>query len=188
MSNLYVTTTSVTTTTPTSATTAAPSLEYRIHTGNTSDVVCHAEYYNKDYLTSHFNEIQQEANQYMEKIQKDEEKRKQEKNRYLRSLIKHVHWSGNTCIVYWSDGTQTKAHWDSSADFFDPEKAILVCIARKFYRGTGLYNEVLEKYSGDGVDHYIREKDREARQARQKKQDLEDASNASTLWGYNEIF
>lgn len=77
----------------------------------------------------------------------------QRRNQALRSRVKHVHWSGNTCIMYWNDGTQTKARWDTAEDF-DPEKAMLTCIARKYYDDTGIYNEVLRKYAGDGWDHY----------------------------------
>ena len=78
------------------------------------------------------------------------------KNKYLRGLVKHVHWSGNTCIVYWNDGTQTKAHWDPCEEF-DPEKAILVCMARKLYLDSNIYNEVIQKYEDDGWDHYEKE-------------------------------
>lgn len=77
----------------------------------------------------------------------------QRRNRALRNRVKHVHWSGNTCIMYWNDGTQTKARWDLAEDF-DPEKAMLTCIARKYYGDTGIYNEVLRKYEQDGWDHF----------------------------------
>ena len=78
---------------------------------------------------------------------------KQRFNKEMRGLVKHVHWSGNTCIVYWNDGTQTKSHWDD-LEFFDPEKAILVCMARKLYQNSNIYNEVIKKYADDGWDHY----------------------------------
>ena len=74
-------------------------------------------------------------------------------NKHYRSFVKHVHWSGNTCVVYWHDGTYTKAHWNPN-EFFDPEKAILVCMARRLYGDTNIYNEVLQKYAPDGWDHY----------------------------------
>lgn len=84
-------------------------------------------------------------------------KKIQDRNFELRSMVKHVHWSGNTCITYWNDGTTTKAHWDCNEPF-DPEKAILVCMARKLYKDTGLYNEVLYKYCNDGYDHFYRQR------------------------------
>ncbi len=77
----------------------------------------------------------------------------QRKNKYYRSLVKHVHWSGNTCIMYWQDGSQTKARWNAAEDF-DPEKAMLVCMARKLFADTNIYNEVLKKYADDGWDHF----------------------------------
>lgn len=82
-----------------------------------------------------------------------EKKKVQTKNKRLRKLIKHVHWSGDTCIMYWSDGTQTKARWDGR-ELFDAEKAMLVCIARKLFENTGIYNEVLDKYRDDGYEHF----------------------------------
>lgn len=86
----------------------------------------------------------------------DEEKARNRLNDRMRQLVKHVHWSGNTCIMYWSDGTTTKAHWNPWEEF-DPEKAMLVCMARKLYQGTGVYNEVFEKYDEDGWRHYEKE-------------------------------
>lgn len=77
------------------------------------------------------------------------------RNQRLRALVKHVNWSGNTCIVYWSDGTYTKSHWNSN-EAFDPEKAILVCMARKLYQNTGIYNEVLKKYQDEGYLHHFK--------------------------------
>lgn len=79
----------------------------------------------------------------------------QAKNERLRKLVKHVHWSGNTCIVYWNDGSYTKSHWNPN-EAFDPEKAILVCMARKLYENTNIYNEVLKKYEDDGYLHHFK--------------------------------
>lgn len=83
-------------------------------------------------------------------------KKTQDRNFELRSMVKYVHWSGNTCITYWNDGTITKAHWDCNEPF-DPEKAILVCMARKLYKDTSLYNEVFHKYCDDGYNHFDNE-------------------------------
>ena len=96
----------------------------------------------------------------VEKYEKDKAKsellRTQRKNKELRALVKHVNWSGNTCIVYWNDNTYTTAHWDPAEDF-DPEKAILVCMARKLYQNTNIYNEVLQKYEDEGWRHWENE-------------------------------
>lgn len=106
-----------------------------------------------DACGRHIHQIQEAA----EKHEKEEKRRKerivQARNKRLRALVKHVHWSGNTCIVYWNDGTQTKAHWDPMENY-DPEKAILVCMARKLYENTSVYNEVLKEYADDGWVHY----------------------------------
>lgn len=93
----------------------------------------------------------------IEEAKKDREQRllraKVAKNKYYRSLVKHVNWSGNTCIVYWSDGSYTKSHWNPNEEF-DAEKAILVCMARKLYGNTNIYNEVLNTYAPLG-EKYI---------------------------------
>lgn len=74
-------------------------------------------------------------------------------NKIQRDLVKHVKFSGDTCIIYWGDGQITKSRWDHSEDF-DPEKAILAAMARKLFGDTNIYCEVLQKYAGDGWDHY----------------------------------
>lgn len=66
-------------------------------------------------------------------------------------MVKHVQFSGNRCIIFWNDGTQTKSVWNEN-EYFDPEKAILAAMARKLYEDTGLYNEVLQKYYNDGLE------------------------------------
>ena len=55
--------------------------------------------------------------------------------------------------MYWNDGTQTKARWNNN-ECFDPEKAMLVCMARKLFNNTSIYNEVIQKYENDSWDHY----------------------------------
>ena len=110
----------------------------------------------KNYVVKHWDEIQEQVEANKEKEEEEKIKNKVIVNKYYRSLVKHVHWSGNTCIMYWNDGTMTKARWNVWEDF-DPEKAMLVCMARKLYNNSGLYNEVLEKYEDDGWDHFDRE-------------------------------
>lgn len=110
----------------------------------------------KNYIVNHWDEIQEQVEAEKEKQEKREFENRIAANKRYRSLVKHVHWSGNTCIMYWKDGTITKARWNAWEDF-DPEKAMLVCMARKLYNNSGLYNEVLEKYADDGWDHFDRE-------------------------------
>ena len=109
----------------------------------------------QNYIANSWDTIQEKA----EKIKKNKEELDmlavQGKNRRLRNLVKHVHWSGNTCIVYWNDGSYTKSHWNPN-EAFDPEKAILVCMARKLYENTNIYNEVLKKYEDDGYLHHFK--------------------------------
>ena len=106
-----------------------------------------------EHIVSNWDNLQEKAKDYEAKREQDKLKGRQVVNKYCRSLVKHVHWSGNTCIMYWSDGTQTKARWDNAEDF-DPEKAMLVCMARKLFMNSGIYNEVLEKYKDAGWDHW----------------------------------
>lgn len=77
-------------------------------------------------------------------------------NKYYRSLIKHVKFSGDACIAYWNDGTETVVRWDRREPY-DPEKAILAAMAKKLYGGTNIYCEVLKKYEDDGWIHYDEE-------------------------------
>lgn len=104
-------------------------------------------------VEDNWDEIQESVKIGLERKEQSELMAKQRFNKEMRGLVKHVHWSGNTCIVYWNDGTQTKSHWDNHEPF-DAEKAILVCMARKLYQDSNIYNEVLEKYADDGRKHY----------------------------------
>lgn len=88
------------------------------------------------------------------KLQEEEElKKRQEENKFYRSLVKDVKFSGDRCIVFWKDGTKTMSKWNP-LDGFDPEKAILVCMARKLYNGNNVFLEVLDEYSDKGWDVY----------------------------------
>ena len=109
-----------------------------------------------DYIVNNWDEISERIWDAEARKEHEELVAKQKINKYYRNLVKHVHWSGNTCIVYWNDGTQTKSHWNA-LEAFDPEKAILVCMARKLFGNTNIYNEVIQKYEGDGWDHYDNE-------------------------------
>ena len=105
------------------------------------------------YIANQWDDIKEKIEDAEARKQHDKLVARQKINRNLRAKVKYVHWSGNTCITYWNDGTQTKARWDSNEPF-DPEKAILVCMARKLYLDTNIYNEVLRKYEEDGWQHY----------------------------------
>ena len=110
----------------------------------------------KTWVQDHCDEIEDIIEDAKAKKEHNKVLAQQKINKYYRSLVKHVHWSGTTCIVYWSDGTTTKARWNPWEDF-DPEKAILVCMARKLYGNTNLYNEVLHKYASEGVKYFKKE-------------------------------
>jgi hypothetical protein len=108
-----------------------------------------------DYLAKNWDYILKKKQQIEADKKAQELHMIESRNKRLRNLVKHVNWSGNTCIVYWSDGTYTKSHWNSN-EAFDPEKAILVCMARKLYQNTGIYNEVLKKYEDEGYLHHFK--------------------------------
>lgn len=110
----------------------------------------------KNWIMKHSDDIDDIIAEGKARKEKLELREIQARNERLRKLVKHVHWSGNTCIVYWNDGTQTKSHW-TSEEPFDAEKAILVCMARKLYENTNIYNEVLHKYENDGYTHNFKE-------------------------------
>lgn len=135
---------------------SVPKYENVIHTINSNIAVSLEDTAVKSWLMNHSEEIDDVIAE--GKARKEELRlmATQAKNERLRNLVKHVHWSGNTCIVYWNDGTQTKSHW-TSEEPFDAEKAILVCMARKLYENTNLYNEVLHKYESDGYAHNFKE-------------------------------
>lgn len=104
-------------------------------------------------VATYWDNIKEAAEMLAEKREQEKIEGRQTVNKYLRGLVKHVHWSGNTCVIYWSDGTTTKSHWDMD-EAFDPEKAILAAMARKLYYDHPVYCEVLRKYADAGWKHY----------------------------------
>lgn len=74
----------------------------------------------------------------------------EERNKRLRGLVKKVILNGDVTVVLWNDGTKTIVRRDKN-DVYDPEKAILACMAKKLYENTGIFNEpiedAMEKYS-----------------------------------------
>lgn len=115
-----------------------------------------------DHVKKHNLEIASNLDQILcfkqELEQAKEEKRlneARERNTRLRNLIQHVKWDGTACIVYWNDGAQTKAIWNNEEEF-DPEKALLVCIGRKFYQeNPNVLSNMLDKWSSAGWTHYF---------------------------------
>lgn len=67
----------------------------------------------------------------------------EERNKRLRELVKKVILNGDVTVVLWNDGTKTVVRRDKN-DIYDPEKAILACMAKKLYENTGIFNEVIE--------------------------------------------
>ena len=67
----------------------------------------------------------------------------EERNKRLRGLVKKVILNGDVTVVLWNDGTKTIVRRDKN-DVYDPEKAILACMAKKLYENTGIFNEVIE--------------------------------------------
>lgn len=119
------------------------------------------KYYITDEFCKAYAQNYERVEQAIEEAKKEKKRKElrltQEKNKRLRALVKHINWSENCCIVYWNDGTQTKSFWNPLEDF-DAEKAILVCMARKLYENTNIYNEVIAEYEQDGWDHYEEER------------------------------
>lgn len=106
-----------------------------------------------DWVSNHANEIEDIIADAKAKEERNKIKIRQARNKHYRSLVKHVKFSGDACVIYWNDGTQTVSRWDHTEDF-DPEKAILAAMAKKLYGGTSIYCEVLRKYAEDGWDHW----------------------------------
>lgn len=114
----------------------------------------HIEKHNLE-IASNLDQIlcfKQELEQAKEEMRLHEARKR---NARLRNLIQHVKWNGTACIVYWNDGTQTKAIWNDEEEF-DPEKALLVCIGRKFYQeNPNVLSNMLDKWSPAGWTHYF---------------------------------
>lgn len=97
-------------------------------------------------VTPSFVKSFREAEARMEKEAKEKELReKQIKNKCLRNMIKKVIINKPCTIIMWNDGTKTvtKCH---EFDSYDPEKGILACMAKKLYKNTNLFNEVIQEY------------------------------------------
>lgn len=107
----------------------------------------------RDYIFENAEDIEDLIESGKAKKEYQRLKWKQAYNKIQRDLVKHVKFSGDTCVIYWGDGQITKSRWDHS-EKFDPEKAILAAMARKLFGNTNIYCEVLQKYADDGWDHY----------------------------------
>lgn len=59
--------------------------------------------------------------------------------------IKKVIYNNPATIVIWEDGTKTVVKCQEG-DTFDPEKGLLMCIAKKAYGNAGYFNDVLHEW------------------------------------------
>lgn len=68
-----------------------------------------------------------------------------ERNNPMISKIKNVIWNCPATIVFWTDGTKTvvKAHGNDS---FDPEKGLVMAIAKKAMGNKGNYYNEIKKW------------------------------------------
>lgn len=64
---------------------------------------------------------------------------------YGHLLIKKVHYSGDKTIVMWEDGTKTIVTRGENEDF-DPEKGLVMAIAKKVYGNKGNYYNRIKKW------------------------------------------
>lgn len=62
------------------------------------------------------------------------------------SPIKRVIFNNPATIVYWKDGIKTVVKCDPE-DVFDPEKGLLLAIAKRYFGNTGHYNDVLREHA-----------------------------------------
>ena len=87
-----------------------------------------------------------DAKERMEREVKEAELRKtQIQNKRLRAMVKKVIFSGDRTIIMWNDGTKTVTQCHE-LDAYDKEKGILACMAKKLYKNTNLFNEVVRAY------------------------------------------
>lgn len=61
------------------------------------------------------------------------------------NIPKKVIFHDPATIVYWADGTRTVVKCQPG-DTYDPEKGLLLCIAKKSFGNNGKYNDILNEY------------------------------------------
>lgn len=66
-------------------------------------------------------------------------------------LIKKVHYSGDKTIVMWEDGTKTIVT-RGLGEVFDPEKGLVMAIAKKAYGNTSKYYNFIKKWLPEIVE------------------------------------
>lgn len=93
-------------------------------------------------------EYKMKAKMAKQRLQKQQEEKERQKNKYLRGLIKRVEQNKPWTIVWWSDGTITRVK-KAKGDKWDPEKGLLCAIAKHFYQDTNVHNDMLRKWCGE---------------------------------------
>lgn len=68
-----------------------------------------------------------------------------ERNRPIDSRIKNVIWNCPATIVFWTDGTKTVVKAQGN-DSFDPEKGLVMAIAKKAMGNKGNYYNEIKKW------------------------------------------
>lgn len=72
---------------------------------------------------------------------------------YGHLLINKVHYSGDKTIVMWGDGTKTMVTRGEN-EVFDPEKGLVMAIAKKAFGNQGNYYNQIKKYiPADHITH-----------------------------------
>ena len=63
----------------------------------------------------------------------------------LMGKIKRVVFNDPATIVFWSDGTKTVVKCQDG-DVYSKREGLAMCIAKKHFGNTGLYNDVFRKW------------------------------------------
>ena len=124
-----------------------------------------------------------EAKEAMERAEEESKLlQAQLQNKRLRAMVKKVIFSGDRTIIMWNDGTKTVTQCHEF-DVYDKEKGILVCMAKKLYENTNLFNEVIQEYVGFDACNIESEENERLEQAKKtidKLQTTLDAVNRTT--------
>lgn len=90
-------------------------------------------------------DYQEALNKQLQEKEEKEKREIQERNKRLRNRIQKVIFNGPVTVVFWEDGTKTSVKC-RDFDLPDAEKAILECMAKKFYEDTNIFQDELRKY------------------------------------------
>lgn len=64
------------------------------------------------------------------------------------NLIQDVVYNGPATIVFWSDGMKTVVKCQDG-DTYSKELGLAMCIAKRFFGNTGLFNDIFKKWAWD---------------------------------------